>query len=249
MGIELDSLADPADVIADGSPLWGLLDRYRQLGTRDIVTSTDFEPVEKALLLARIDEELGWGDSGLTISLGVADFHRLIALQTGDEQLIEQFASPGESRIGCWAITEPDHGSDTLAFTEAPFSDPSIKADCVARRDGDEYVIKGSKAAWVSNGTIADVAVLFCTIEGDRGFEGGGVCLAPSMVRGLSGQAPRQDWSTRAAPGRDSLRRSAGTGGAHDRGTRRLRLHPRNDPGNGQRRHGQHLLRGGPCQL
>jgi alkylation response protein AidB-like acyl-CoA dehydrogenase len=88
--------------------------------------------------------------------------------------------------IGCWAVTEPDHGSDSLGFSEPHWANADIRPNCIARRDGDEWVIKGSKSAWVSNGPIATVAALFCTIDGDEGFSGGGVCLAPLDLPGVS---------------------------------------------------------------
>ena len=44
-------------------------------------------------------------------------------------------------------------GSDSLTVTEPHFRDPAIKANCVARKDGDFFVINGQKSAWVSNGT------------------------------------------------------------------------------------------------
>jgi alkylation response protein AidB-like acyl-CoA dehydrogenase len=32
--------------------------------------------------------------------------------------------------IGCWAVTEPDHDSDTLMVTEQHFHDPKLRANC-----------------------------------------------------------------------------------------------------------------------
>ena len=112
-----------------------------------------------------------------------------------DRALLRSRRSP---TIGCWAVTEPDHGSDTLAVTEPHFSDPSLRANCVARKDGDDYVIRGQKAAWVSNGTIADVAALFCTIDPSQGFKGGGVCLVPLDLPGVSRGKPLDKLGQRA---------------------------------------------------
>lgn len=186
IGIELDLLADPEDVIAEGSPLWTVHEKYRQLGVDGVRTDMSLDPQERALLGARIQEEVGWGDAGLGVSIGVASFQTFFAPMTGDAELIEKYASPGSTAIGCWAVTEPDHGSDSLAFSEVQFADASIKANCIARRDGDDFVINGQKSAWVSNGTIADVAALFCTIEGDEGFKGGGVAVVPLDLDGVS---------------------------------------------------------------
>ena len=77
-----------------------------------------------------------------------------------------------------------------MALNESHFSDPSLKANCVARKDGDEYVIKGQKAAWVSNGTIADIAVLFCTLDQSQGFKGGAVFLVPLDLPGVERPRP-----------------------------------------------------------
>jgi alkylation response protein AidB-like acyl-CoA dehydrogenase len=77
-----------------------------------------------------------------------------------------------------------------VAFTEKHFSDPALKANCVARRDGDDYVIRGQKAAWVSNSSVADIAVLFCTLDQSQGFQGGGVFLVPLDLPGVSRPRP-----------------------------------------------------------
>ncbi len=199
IGRELDHLHDPADVTADGSPFWKLHERYRQLGL-DQLEGTDLPAAERALLSARVEEEMGWGDAGLAVSLGVSNFHRFFVPFTGDADLMARYLSPDSTEIGCWAITEPDHGSDSLAFSEEPWRNPEVRANCIARRDGDEYVINGSKAAWVSNGSIATVAALFCTIDGDHGFSGGGVAIVPLDLSGVSRGKPIDKIGQRALP-------------------------------------------------
>jgi alkylation response protein AidB-like acyl-CoA dehydrogenase len=201
VGQQLDKLADPADVIAADSPLWRLFDRYRQLGIGEIgETAEATDPVEQALLSSRINEEMGWGDAGLAVSLGVSRFHLFFVNLTGNAELIERYNAQSSTDIACWAVTEPDHGSDSLAFTEPAWTRPEVAANCIARRDGDDYIIKGSKAAWVSNGTIATVAALFCTIDGDQGFSGGGVCVVPLDLPGVSRGRPLDKLGQRALP-------------------------------------------------
>jgi alkylation response protein AidB-like acyl-CoA dehydrogenase len=184
-GIELDRMADPAGVIGPESVLWDVFKRYHELGIGKLSSDPDKDPVAKARLMWMINEELAWGDVGLAISLGLCLFHEPWIQQTGDRDLIERFCSPDRPTIGCWALTEPDHGSDTVTMTEPHFSDPSLKANCRAYKDGDEYVINGQKAAWVSNGSIADIAVLFCTLDQSQGFKGGGVFLVPLDLPGV----------------------------------------------------------------
>ncbi|GAB4338586.1 MAG: acyl-CoA dehydrogenase family protein [Dehalococcoidia bacterium] len=198
-GRQLDALADPQEVIAPGSILWETFEKYRESGLSDMESATrELSPFERARIRALVSEELGWGDAGLAISLGVSSFHKTFALMSGRKALINRWCAPGSKDIGCWAVTEPDHGSDTLTVTERHFSDPSIKANCVAVRDGDDYIIRGQKSAWVSNGTIANVAALFCTIEPDQGFKGGGVAVVPLDLPGVTKGKPLNKLGQRA---------------------------------------------------
>jgi alkylation response protein AidB-like acyl-CoA dehydrogenase len=198
-GIELDRLADPADVIATDSVLWSVFEKHRELGLHALESGeTEADPVSLARMRYLVNEEIGWGDSGIAISLGVASFPGMFAKLAGRSELVERFASPDHPEIGCWAITEPDHGSDTLAFDQSYFADPNLRANCIATRDGDEWVIRGQKAAWVSNGSIATVATLFCTIDPSQGFKGGGVALVPLDLMGVSRGAPLDKLGQRA---------------------------------------------------
>jgi alkylation response protein AidB-like acyl-CoA dehydrogenase len=104
----------------------------------------------------------------------------------------------GADEIGCWAVTEPDHGSDTLTVTEPHFDDNRLVPNCIAKRDGDSYIIRGQKSAWVSNGTIATVATLFCTIDPAQGFRGGGVAVVPLDLPGVSRGKPTNKLGQRA---------------------------------------------------
>ena len=198
-GIVLDRLPDPAGVIASDSVLWNVFEQYRQTGLGDLEAEAGLtDPIALARVRALVNEEIGWGDSGIAIGLGVAGFPGMFARLAGRPELIERFASPNSRDIGCWAVTEPDHGSDSLAFDQPHFADPKIRANCVATRDGDEYVIRGQKAAWVSNGTIATVATLFCTIDPSQGFKGGGVALVPLDLPGVSRGVPLDKLGQRA---------------------------------------------------
>jgi len=198
-GARLDRLSEPAAVIARDSILWEVFKKYWDLNL-DVLESSagELTPSEHARLRFLISEELGWGDAGLAISLGVSSFHKMFALMSGRPALMERFGGPENRDIGCWAVTEPDHGSDSLTVTERHFRDPKLKANCLARRDGDDYVISGQKSAWVSNGTIATVATLFCTIDPAQGFQGGGVCLVPLDRPGVSRGKPLDKLGQRA---------------------------------------------------
>jgi alkylation response protein AidB-like acyl-CoA dehydrogenase len=185
-GAALDALP-PEQVIERDSVLWSLFRQYREMGFSE--RGDDVPPLEAARIGAIVSEELGWGDSGLAISLGVAGMPALLAQMFDRADLCERFTP---DQIGCWAITEPDHGSDMVDFAgriRAAGTEPG-RANCIARRQGDEIVITGQKAAWVSNGTIADTAALFCAYDDGAGTRGGGVFLVPLDDEGVSRGQP-----------------------------------------------------------
>lgn len=201
LGQQIDKLHDPGDAVADGSPLWEAFDRYDEIGIEAFqAADNDLTPAQMARIQAIICEEKGWGDAGLALTLGSrgGGFVAGFAAASGSSELIDRYTMPGNREIGCWAITEPDHGSDTLAVSEPHFDDPGVKANCIAKRDGDDYVIRGQKSSWVSNGPIATVAALYCTIDGDQGFKGGGVAVVPLDLPGISKGKPLDKIGQRA---------------------------------------------------
>jgi acyl-CoA dehydrogenase len=184
-GAELDRLSAD-DVIASGSILWEVHKKWDALGIRLLAADqTGFSPTQLARLGCMISEEQGWGDSGLAISLGVSEFPAMLAGLSQNADLISQF---GTDRIGCWAITEPDHGSDVLDFGDGATRSALSKPNCIARKQGDDYVVNGQKAAWVSNGTIAETAALYTAVDDGDGTLGRGVILveldSPGVTRG-----------------------------------------------------------------
>jgi acyl-CoA dehydrogenase len=203
VGQELDKMQDPQDTINPDSVVWKAMAQYRELGIDTLSTEdSDMTPVERGRINAIISEELGWGDGGLALTLttqggGLVSW---LANLSGHEELIKRFGGSNPEEIGCWAITEPDHGSDTLAMNQPHFNDPSIRANCIASRNGDEYVIRGQKSSWVSAAPIATVMALYCTIEGNRGFEGGGIAVVPLDLPGISKGKPLDKIGQRSMP-------------------------------------------------
>jgi alkylation response protein AidB-like acyl-CoA dehydrogenase len=131
-----------------------------------------------------IGEELGWGDSGLAIGFGVAGFPRMMAQMSGKPELIERFGAA--DCIGCWAGTEPDHGSDLIYYMNRAGVEQPGRPNCIARKDGDSFVLSGQKAAWVSNGTIAKAAAMFSAVDMGDGVRRDGGFLVPLDVPGVS---------------------------------------------------------------
>lgn len=128
--------------------------------------------------------ELEAVDSGLRSfvsvqgSLAMFAIHHWGSAEHKDEWL-PRMAS-GEA-LGCFALTEPDAGSDPASMRTR------------ARRDGDDWVLTGSKM-WCTNGTIAEVAVVWAqTDEGIRGF------VVPTSTPGFTATKIERKLSLRAS--------------------------------------------------
>lgn len=196
-GTLLDAMADPEDVIAEGSIFWEVVAKHRALGLDEFTDpGADLTPSEQARLRCIIGEELGWGDSGLAIAFGVIGFPRMIAQMSGRPDLIERFGA--EDAIGCWGGTEPDHGSDLIYYMNRPGAEQPGRPNCIARRNGDEFVINGQKAAWVSLGTVATSSAMFCAVDMGDGVRRDGVFLVPLDVDGVSKGKPLNKIGQRA---------------------------------------------------
>ncbi len=192
--LELDALADPEDVIKRDTVFWDVFRRYYEQGyhVRSLPEAMGGAglSIEEQII---VSEEFGWGAADFAVGFGVTSFPFLFAGGSGNPELIKDVVRPfiedREARyIGCWAITEPNHGSDTLAVGTQAFRDPNVFYGLTARADGDEWVITGQKSAWVSNGTIATHALAFLGIEEQRGrgMAGGGAALIPLDLAGVS---------------------------------------------------------------
>jgi alkylation response protein AidB-like acyl-CoA dehydrogenase len=200
----LDRMADPRDVIALGSPLRGVFKQAYQLGYHVAGLPVELGGMGlRGLGMHVLIEELSWGAVDLGLSLLCASFPFSAAAASGNPELYEKFVKPfiadrEGSLIGCWAITEPQHGSDELVPGTPQFHNPRVTGQVVARADGDAYVINGQKAAWVSNGTIATHAALYLTTEQKAGMAGGGIAFVPLNLPGVSKGKPLNKLGQRA---------------------------------------------------
>lgn len=192
-GIALDKLPDPEDVIGKGSQLWNVMKGFRELGlhTMQIPKALggmmgEADPMAGIL----IAEQLGYGDAGLAISMGVSclPFNYAAMFPMPEmQQLARDFCEDKEGEmIGCWAITEPDHGTDWSLGMGDPKCGPSVRAVL----KGDEYIVNGEKSSWISNGTIATHALLHVSLDPSRGMQGQGLAIIPLDLPGISRGKP-----------------------------------------------------------
>ena len=142
---------------------WPLMRRLADLG----LYGEDIEgygcPGMSPLARGLVNMELHRGDGSIGTFLGVQSglAMKSIALLGSEEQ--KQRWLPAMARleaVGAFALTEPAHGSDSVALETS------------ARRDGDDWILDGEKR-WIGNGSIADVVVVWARSlqEGQvRGF-------------------------------------------------------------------------------
>lgn len=202
--VALDRLSDPQQVIAPGSPLWTALKAASGHGLHTALIPTAYGGLGlQGLSLHIALEELGWGSAEFAACFAVNGFPFASVAATGKHELIEELVAPfvadHEARmVGCWAITEPDHGSDHFMPGTPHFYDAKISGQVTARRDGTHYVINGEKAAWVSNGTIATHAVTYLALDPAKGLAGGAVAFIPLDLPGVTKGAPLDKMGQRA---------------------------------------------------
>jgi len=113
--------------------------------------------------------------------------------------------------VGCFGLTEPDHGSDpaSMETTAEPDSAEETSADpreASASRDGDGYRLSGTKT-WITNAPIADVAVVWCKVDDGGATDDG-------TVRGFLVDMDREGVETNEIDGKLSMRASS-TGEIH----------------------------------
>jgi glutaryl-CoA dehydrogenase len=131
-----------------------------------------------------IMQELERGDSGLRSFVSVQGALVMYPIKEyGSEEQKERWLPALQSgrAIGCFGLTEPDFGSNP----------GGMRARAV--KNGDGYILNGEKA-WITSGTIADVAVVWArTEEGIRGF------LVEKGTPGYTSQDIKGKWSLRAS--------------------------------------------------
>jgi glutaryl-CoA dehydrogenase len=141
-------------------------------------------PAMSPLAAGLINMELNRGDGSLGTFLGVQAglAMRSIAYLGSEEQRARWLPALARAEaFGAFALTEPEHGSDSVAL------------ETTARREGDEWVLDGAKR-WIGNATIADVTVVWARDEAD------------GQVKGFLVEGDPAGWEATRIEGKGSVR-------------------------------------------
>ena len=123
-------------------------------------------------------EEFHWGCAGIALAISGSGLAAAGIASSGTPDQIarwvpECFGSDDEVKLGAYAVTEPQAGSDVK----------SLKT--TAKRDGDEWVLNGTKV-FITNGGIADVHVVVATVDPELGTRGQASFVVDKGTPGLS---------------------------------------------------------------
>jgi acyl-CoA dehydrogenase len=193
-GPKLDRLS-AEEMVAPGSLLWDVLRQSAELGL-SVKALLELPALERTRLLLIAAEELAWGDAGLAGAILVSQMPGLYAALAGRLDMVDYC----EGKLGCWGITEPDHGSDMLdghGSLQAP-NGVYGRPNCVARIDGDHVVINGQKSAWVSGGITAQICALYTHAEIDGKVQPGLVIIVPLDLPGVTRGKPLEKLGLRS---------------------------------------------------
>jgi acyl-CoA dehydrogenase len=159
---------------------WPLIEEAAKIGlySFEFISQAFFDPT--GLTMPVVNEELAWGDAGLTLAilgstLGLAG----IAANGTPEQLLEWgpqcYGTPEKIQMAAFCVSEADAGSDVSA----------LRTRAVYDQATDEWVINGTKT-WITNGGIADIHVVVASVDPELGARGQASFIVPPGTPGLS---------------------------------------------------------------
>lgn len=163
----------------------------RELGRLELLAPVLPEPygVSDVRMQTILGEEMGFVNCGFGCSsLASTILFGANVGRHGTEEQKKKYLTgiaTGE-KMGCWALTEPQVGSDAV----------SIKT--TVKKSGDGYVVNGSKT-FITNGPIADYFIVIAREEG-QGIEGGTAVILEKGMKGLSTGQPLSKMGNKSSP-------------------------------------------------
>ena len=141
------------------------------------------------LSLVIITEEIARIHSSLRVAINMQLGPAMALVEFGSEELKKRYLTKivNAELLSCFAITEPDAGSDVASMRTR------------AARDGDFYVLNGSKT-WISNAQVADVALVYAYTDPEKKHKGMSAFLVDLPQPGVTAKAIEDKLGTNASP-------------------------------------------------
>jgi acyl-CoA dehydrogenase len=162
---------------ADESTPWEVMKEARAWGLHGVENIQRLGSDPDGQLIVTYAEEMHWGCAGIALALSASSLAAAGLAASGTPEQIQKwvpecFGSGDEIKLGAYAVTEPQAGSDVRSLRTT------------AKLDGDEWVLNGTKV-FISNGGIADVHVVVATVDPELGHRGQASFVIPKGTPGL----------------------------------------------------------------
>ncbi|HEV2062468.1 MAG TPA: acyl-CoA dehydrogenase family protein [Solirubrobacteraceae bacterium] len=157
---------------------WPVIEEAQKIGLYGFEALGQFFADPTGLTLPIVNEELFWGDAGIGMaimgtSLAVAGIFASGTPEQMGEWIPQCFGTEGDPKVAAFCVSEPDAGSDVSSLrTFAKYDEAK-----------DEWVINGQKA-WATNGGIANVHVVVCSVDRELGARGQAAFVIPPNTPG-----------------------------------------------------------------
>jgi acyl-CoA dehydrogenase len=172
---------------------WPIIQEAAEVGiySVDFLQQTFAGPDESGLLGPIAQEELFWGDAGIGLAIMGSSLAAAGIFAAGTPEQVmtwvpECYGTPKQVKLGAFAVTEPNAGSDVR----------SLKT--TARKDGSDWVLNGTKV-FITNGGIADTHVVVASVDPALGAKGQATFVIPRGVKGISQGAKHRKMGIRAS--------------------------------------------------
>jgi len=179
---------------------WSVMEKAAQIGLTSFQYPEEYGGggVISALTACLVVEELAWGCLGIATAIVGAGLAAVPIMLAGNEEQKARYlpwfcdddppprrGGQGGVRLGSFALTEPEAGSDVA----------SIRTTAV--RQGDHYVLNGQKR-FITHGGIADLYVIFATVDRSLGHQGITAFIVEGDAPGLSAGKKEEKMGMRA---------------------------------------------------
>ncbi len=163
---------------ADESTPWEVIREARRWGLQGVDVLQRIAADDDGQMSAIYSEELHWGCAGIALAISGSSLAAAGIASSGTPEQIGRwvpacFGTEEKIQLGAYAVTEPQAGSDVK----------SLKT--TAKRDGDEWVLNGTKV-FITNGGIADVTVVVAAVDPTLGTKGQASFIVTKDTPGLT---------------------------------------------------------------
>ncbi len=171
---------------------WELIRKGHALGLMTYAFPEEYggAGANSAITESLISEELAWGCAGVATAMGGTGLCAAPILITGTEaqkkKYLTRLADTRKMQLGAYAITEPEAGSDNASMKTS------------AKKVSGGYVLNGTKH-FITNGGLADVYVIFATIDPSRRADGICALIVEKDFDGVKGGKKERKMGIRAS--------------------------------------------------